>query len=67
MSNPIAVIVVISYGRVSSPSGWAIEGVGLGAGRQQMSFLPEAHTDFIFAIIGEELGLFFTLGVVILF
>ena len=44
-----------------------IEGVGLGAGRQQMSFLPEAHTDFIFAIIGEELGLFFTLGVVILF
>lgn len=44
-----------------------VEGVGLGSGRQQMSFLPEAHTDFIFAIIGEELGLFFTLGVVILF
>lgn len=44
-----------------------VEGVGLGAGRQQMAFLPEAHTDFIFAIVGEELGLFFTLGVVILF
>ena len=44
-----------------------IEGVGLGSGRQQMSFLPEAHTDFIFAIVGEELGLFFTLGVVFLF
>ena len=44
-----------------------IQGVGLGAGRQQMSFLPEAHTDFIFAIVGEELGLFFTVGVVILF
>ncbi len=44
-----------------------IEGVGLGAGRQQMAFLPEAHTDFIFAIVGEELGLFFTIGVVILF
>jgi len=44
-----------------------VEGVGLGAGRQQMSFLPEAHTDFIFAIVGEELGLVFTLGVVLLF
>jgi cell division protein FtsW len=44
-----------------------IQGVGLGAGRQQMSFLPEAHTDFIFAIVGEELGLFFTVGVVMLF
>ena len=43
------------------------DGVGLGAGRQQMSFLPEAHTDFIFAIVGEELGFVFTAGVVILF
>lgn len=44
-----------------------IEGVGLGAGRQQMAFLPEAHTDFIFAVVGEELGLIFTLSVVVLF
>ncbi|MFL2847389.1 MAG: FtsW/RodA/SpoVE family cell cycle protein [Coraliomargaritaceae bacterium] len=44
-----------------------IEGVGLGSGQQQMSFLPEAHTDFIFAIVGEELGLFFSMGVVLLF
>lgn len=44
-----------------------IHGVGLGSGRQQMSFLPEAHTDFIFAIVGEELGLMFTIGVVVLF
>lgn len=43
------------------------EGVGLGNGRQQMSFLPEAHTDFIFPIIGEELGLYFTTSVVGLF
>jgi cell division protein FtsW len=43
------------------------EGVGLGEGRQQMSFLPEAHTDFIFAIVGEELGFIFTAGVVVLF
>ena len=43
------------------------DGVGLGYGRQQLSFLPEAHTDFIFAIVGEELGFVFTAGVVILF
>lgn len=31
-------------------------GMGLGAGRQKLYFLPEAHTDFIFAVVGEELG-----------
>jgi len=36
-------------------------GVGLGAGRQKMFYLPEAHTDFVFAVIGEELGLAGTL------
>lgn len=41
-----------------------IDGVGLGNGRQQQSFLPEAHTDFIFAIIAEELGMIATLAVV---
>lgn len=44
-----------------------VEGTGLGNGRQQMSFLPEAHTDFIFAIVGEELGLWFTLAAVVAF
>ena len=42
-------------------------GVGLGNGRQQMSYLPEAHTDFIFPIIGEEMGIIVSGGVVILF
>ncbi len=44
-----------------------VEGVGIGNGRQQQSFLPEAHTDFIFAIMGEEMGLVFTLLTVGLF
>lgn len=42
-------------------------GVGLGASRQKWGTLPEAHTDFIFAVIGEELGLFGTLIVLALF
>jgi len=34
-----------------------IWGTGIGRGQQKLSFLPEANTDFIFAVIGEELGL----------
>jgi len=45
--------------------GWT--GVGLGAGRAKWNFLPNAHTDFIFAIIGEELGLIGCLLVIALF
>ena len=47
-------------------SGGAL-GVGLGQGRQQYNYLPEAQNDCILAVIGEELGLPFTLGVVALF
>ena len=44
-----------------------IRGVGLGQSIQKMFYLPEAHTDFIFPILGEELGLVATLGVVLIF
>jgi cell division protein FtsW len=44
-----------------------LDGVGLGMGRQQMHFLPEAHTDFIFPVIGEELGLICTMSIVLCF
>lgn len=42
-------------------------GVGLGASRQKWGSLPEAHTDFVFAVIGEELGLIGSLVVLGLF
>jgi cell division protein FtsW len=42
-------------------------GLGLGNSRMKMTYLPEAHTDFILPIIGEELGLVATLAVVIAF
>jgi cell division protein FtsW len=42
-------------------------GVGLGQSKQKMLFLPEAHTDFIFALVGEELGLVGAAVVLVLF
>ena len=44
-----------------------VDGVGLGMGRQQVHFLPEAHTDFIFPVIGEELGLIVTGAILLSF
>ncbi len=41
-----------------------VDGLGLGNGREKMLFLPFAHTDFIFPMVGEELGLKFTLLIV---
>jgi cell division protein FtsW len=55
------------YQALAAYAAGGTEGAGLGQGRQQLNFLPEAHTDFIFAVVGEELGLWFTLGVVAVF
>jgi len=42
-------------------------GVGLGSSVQKLSYLPEAHTDFVFAVLAEELGLIGVVGVLLLF
>jgi len=42
-------------------------GLGLGEGRQKLFFLPEAHSDFVFAILGEELGLWGITLVILLY
>jgi cell division protein FtsW len=44
-----------------------VDGVGIGQGRQQIYYLPEAHTDFIAAVVGEEGGLIATLVIVAAF
>ena len=53
-------------GLIAMGSG-GVTGVGLGNGCQKMSYLPYAHTDFIFPVVGEECGLIGTLSVVLCF
>lgn len=53
------------HGKFALASG-GVWGVGLGGSREKWSYLPEAHNDFIFAIIGEELGLPGSIGVLLL-
>ena len=55
-----------AQGRIALANG-GLTGVGLGSSRAKWGFLPAAHTDFIFAIIGEELGLAGSLSVLLLF
>jgi len=52
---------LISFGRGE------VSGVGLGNGLQKLFYLPEAHTDFLFSVLGEELGLIGVMLVIALF
>lgn len=65
-SDPYDTGYQLNQGFIAFGSG-GLFGVGIGMSRQKYSYLPEAHNDFIFAIIGEELGLVGTLFVVACF
>jgi cell division protein FtsW len=54
-------MALIAIGR----GGW--EGVGLGESVQKLFYLPEAHTDFLFSVLSEELGLFGIFGLIVLY
>jgi cell division protein FtsW len=56
--------IIQSFVALANGGKW---GVGLGESQQKLYYLPEPHTDFIFAIIGEELGFAGAIGVLILF
>ena len=64
-ADPLGSGLQALHGKFALASGgwW---GVGLGGSKEKWGALPEAHTDFIFAILGEELGLLGTLAVMVL-
>lgn len=64
--DPLGVGYHVIQALISLGSG-GLFGVGLGRGRQKMEFLPEAHKDYVFAVIGEELGFFGCVLVIFLF
>lgn len=65
-ADPLGVGWQLTHARYAfAVGGWW--GQGLGASREKWGSLPEAHTDFIFAVVGEELGLVGTLVMLVLF
>jgi cell division protein FtsW len=65
-TDPLGINFQLKQSFIAFGSG-GLWGVGLGESRQKMFYLPEAHTDFIFSVIGEELGLAGALLVLALF
>ena len=65
-NDPHGIGYQISQSLISLGSG-GLYGVGIGKGRQKLEFLPEAYKDYVFAIVGEEMGLIGTLCLLILF
>lgn len=66
VSEPMGAGYQVKQSLIAFGSG-GLSGVGIGEGRQKYGFLPEAHNDFIFAMIGEEWGLLGALALVILY
>jgi cell division protein FtsW len=65
-ADPLGVNFQLQQSFIAFGSG-GVWGVGLGESRQKLFYLPEAHTDFLFSVIGEELGLVGSLVVLALF
>ncbi len=65
-SDPLGIGFHIKQSFLSLGSGGLV-GKGIGGGVQKLLYLPEPHTDFIFAVIGEEMGFIGTVSIVILF
>ncbi len=64
--DPQGIGFQVTHGQRALGSG-GLWGAGLGGSKEKWGTLPEAHTDFIFAVVGEELGLLGTLAVLFLF
>lgn len=64
--DPLGIGYSVIQSLVSVGSG-GLFGVGLGRGRQKLEFLPEAHKDYVFAVIGEETGFIGTCFILFLF
>jgi cell division protein FtsW len=65
-SDPQGIAYQINQALISFGSG-ELTGLGLGESRQKLLYLPDCHTDFIFSIIGEELGFAGVVGVMLTF
>ena len=64
--DPLGISYQIRQSLIAVGSGgW--NGLGFAQGKQKLSFLPEPHTDFIYAVVGEELGFFGCLTILLLF
>jgi len=64
--DPLGAGFQITHSMMAFASG-SVMGSGLGSGKQKLFYLPEPHTDFIFAVIGEELGLIGVLCIIAFF